>query len=455
MKNWSAVLLCLLVVCGPCRTVFAEINIVDSLEWMAIDAPFVVRGKVTGLKDTKGPGSVVYRDVTIAVEETVKGQRQDETINIRLRLLGVDKAGIEWQHSGHSYLFFLCRGRARDDQALTGWWVLRESRQSVIDLNQPQRVYTADLKWAKDGAAILGAVREQAAHHGLPGYVGAPNIFKAQIGYLRLEIPLDTEFFNEVYARSSCYINVPADEKYRPLALSKARSEKYYERAEGAAMLRNFPRPETSKLLRAMLVDPGEAQWMSGSDQLVNVSYPVRLAAYEALVALGEYPETLPLFERKPTTAEIQKVRETYWKHSMREVVPKDWIVASIQSAKEPAGWTRSSGGEGIAVECRSSGITIQDPRSRPYQPFLTLYVMPIDWEGTSGKETGEKLRGGKYIPPDPDLLDRQIDTAQYLGHQDPRTHGARRFFSSTVGHAGWDNPADRLIQYFGLSVDP
>jgi hypothetical protein len=439
---------------GLSRVAIAEINIVDSLEWMTIDAPFIVRGKATGLEDIKGPGSVIYRDVTIAVEEIFKGQLADKTIKIRLRLFTGDKTALEWQYSGHCYLFFLRQGRAEDDKTLADQWVLRENRQSIINLDQPRRVYTAELKEARNAAAILNTVRTWATHKALHGFIGEPNIFKPQVGYLRLKIPWDTEFINEVCARSACYINVPVDEKYRPLAMTKAHSKEHNERANGAAMLRNFPGTETVKLLTTMLADPGEAKWMSGRDQLVNITYPVRQVAYEVLVALGEKPDK-PLIERKLTKAEIRNVRDEYWKNSMRELLPKDWSVASIQSVKEPGGWTRIRGGDGIAIECRSSKLIVQDQVTGLHQPALMLYVMPMNWEGTSSKEDGEKIRDGNYSAPTSTLMERQINQTQYLGHEDPKSSGARKFFISINGHTGWYNPSEQLIRYFGLSINP
>jgi len=292
----------------------AEINIVDSLEWMAMDAPLIVRGRVTEVKDTKGPGDATYRDVTIAVDEVIKGKLGEKAVVVRLRLFTEDKAGLAWKESGHSYLFFLRKGRAADDEALADRWVLRDARQSAVDLDKPEKTYFADMTKAGKADDILKAVREYAKKESKFPEVDEPNYFKPQAGYLRLEVPFASEIHGELYGGSACYLNVPADEKYRPLAMKKAQSEHAWERAKGADMLRNYPGKETVELLTKLLQDPGEAKWGSDNSGLVRVSYPARAAAYDALRALGEKPEK-PVLERKPTDEEIRQDQEERRKH--------------------------------------------------------------------------------------------------------------------------------------------
>jgi hypothetical protein len=287
----------------------AEINLVDSLEWMTVDSPLIVRGKVLGSGDTGGPGAVVYRDVKVRVQDALKGDPGGQTVTVRLRLVGADQTASAWARDGHSFLFFLRKGQDEGDAALTGRWVLRETRQSAIDLNRPKGAYTADMRRARDSAEILRLVRRYAARKPPRRAVGAPNIFKAQDGYLRLEIPFDAPFFSEVFAGSTCYINVPVEAKHRPLALARARSADLHERAAGADLLRNFPGEDTVKLLRALLRDPGESRWTGQNGELVRISYPVRAAAYDSLRALGEAPER-PVLERPPSAEEVRKARQ-------------------------------------------------------------------------------------------------------------------------------------------------
>ena len=153
----------------------AEINIVDSLEWMAVDAALVVKAKVVGYEETKGPGAVVYRDISLRVEEALKGELKGERLVVRRRDLGPDTSTLDqWKDTGRSLLFFLRPGRASDDKRLAGRWVLRESRQSLIDLRRPARVYKADGTFARDAAEILRIVRRYATRKRPDLAVGEP-----------------------------------------------------------------------------------------------------------------------------------------------------------------------------------------------------------------------------------------------------------------------------------------
>ena len=67
-----AFVLALLLVLVPALAA-AEINMADSIEWVAADSDLVVRGKVTAVAKRKGPGDVVWYDVTFGVAETLKG----------------------------------------------------------------------------------------------------------------------------------------------------------------------------------------------------------------------------------------------------------------------------------------------------------------------------------------------------------------------------------------------
>jgi hypothetical protein len=283
----------------------AEINIVDSLEWMSVDARLIVRGKVVRCDDVQGPGDVTYRDTTVEIAEVIKGKPEGKTVTIRLRFLGKDTAGAAWKESGHTYLFFLTQGKVADDKNLAGHWVLREWHYSVVDLDKPGKVYTAEMKPADDGKAILATVKKYAAMP-MPRDVGEPNVFKPQRGFLRFEVPPDSPIFVELWSGSSVYLHVPAEEKLRPFVFALARSKDASERARGADMLRSYPGKETVKLLNELLNDPAESRWIGANGKLTKISYNVRRAAYDSLLDLGEKPEK-PVFEREPTAADQKK----------------------------------------------------------------------------------------------------------------------------------------------------
>jgi len=424
----------------------SEINIVDSLEWMAMDSPLIVRGKVVGLQETKGPGTVIYRDVVIEVEEWLKGKFQGKNLTIRLR--GYTTYDAEaLKANGHSCLFFLARGKAEDRKPLEGWWVPRDHWQSIVDLEEPKRVYTGDMTRPKNAEEILKITKEYAAREKPGPGVGSPNIFKPQGGYLRLPIAPDAEFFREVFCGSACYLNVPAEEKYRPIAMKLAKSHDIKERRRGADMLRNYPGPETVKLLTALLADPYESRWARGPDELVKIVYPARLAAYDALIALGEKPEK-PVVERQPTKEEIRSHRDDHWKSAVGEVLPEGWRVISIKTAKEPIFWTRSAGGDGIAIEARNPKVTLQSPLTGPYHPSFTLFVMPMEWEGED-RRNGGKVDERKFVRTRGSVMIDQTYKADYLGH-----NGTRHFFCALPQSAGDFDPHKAVTRYFALKIE-
>jgi hypothetical protein len=283
----------------------AEINLADSLEWMCLDAPLIVRGCATDIKETRGPGAVVYRDVTVQAAEVLKGKVDGKAVTVRLRVIGDDAIGKDWL-AGRPLLLFLRPGDPHDDKELGGRWVLREAHQSAIDLRQPKRVFGADFKHVGDTEAILAVARRYAARANDRAAVGAPNVFKAQRGFLRLEVPFDAAIHRDLYAGSACYLNVPAEERFRPLVTARLRSASAHDRAQAADMLANYPGPDTVKALKALLDDPAEDHVVQQGGRLVAVRYPVRAAAYEALRALGERPAA-PVLERAPTAEESRR----------------------------------------------------------------------------------------------------------------------------------------------------
>jgi hypothetical protein len=283
----------------------AETNIVDSLEWTTVSSRLIVTGKVVRTEDTKGPGDVVYRDVTIEVADVLKGKFDGKRLTIRVRLLGNDRTGLDWKESDRPHLFLLTQGNPGDDKNLGGQWVPRSYEGAVVDLEKPRKVYTSDLKRADDGKAIVALVKKYAATK-LPREVDAANVGTPRRGFVRLDVPGDSPIFGELWGGSAVYINVPAEEKYRPMATALARSNNGGERRLGAEMLRNFPGEQTVRILKELLRDPAETKWVGAGNKIVNITYDVRRAAYDSLIDLGEKPAR-PLFERDPAAGDQEK----------------------------------------------------------------------------------------------------------------------------------------------------
>jgi hypothetical protein len=443
--NAVAVLLAVLA----CPSAHARTVIVDSLEWMSADAPLIVEGTVMAAEDTVEAPHGTFRDITIRVINVVKGLHEAKALKVRLGRSNLHRAkrGLEWRDSGHKYLFFLRRGQeATDGKPLAEQWVLREWGQSVVDLEKPTEVYKANMTLAMTEEEILRIVRQYARWKPLVAIAKSQYVSHSQSGHVRLEIQGSAH----IHTRVGSYINVPAEETYRGWAMSMARSDQVRDRERGADALRNYPGPETIVLLGKLLEDAGEAKWSSQAlvDPLVRVAYPVRMAAYDALLTLGENPEK-PLFERQPTPLEQRRAVEDRWTRSLSEVLPKGWLVHSIESASAPAGWERIAGGDGLHLLCRTP-VPVDSPKIGVHQPHFSVYVMPRNWEGRNRTVPGEALKNQAYTPPSgtPDR-DQPMMSARYMGQCSNR-YG---YFGSTVGHAGWADPHAVLVKYFGLKV--
>ncbi len=299
MKLHRAIATAILVIATCAR---AETTVVDSLEWQAADAPLIVQAKVADLAEWHGRGQVIYRDIKLSDVKVLKGDIKPEVIAFRVRVVGDDPAGSAWKTSGDTYIFFLMSGKNETDSEMGEHWVLRSAR-SVVDLDHPNRVFTAAMQEATDRDEILKTIASYKDATAGATPVGEPNIFKPQRGYVRLEIPLGSPIFNQVWAGSSSYINVPADKKAHEIALALSRSKNVVDRISAAEMLLNYPSLETTKILTEMLADAAESHTYA-DQKLIGIGYPVRAAAYQTLLDLKEKTEK-PILERPPTQAEI------------------------------------------------------------------------------------------------------------------------------------------------------
>jgi len=431
MRNVALVALSLLVGGGS----WAEIVAVDSLEWMTVDAQAVIRAKVTGHRDTKGPDGAGCREITLRVEDAIKGDVTGRTLTVRRHGLGPNPGMVDhWQRTGHALLLFLRKGRAEDGKALAGQWVLRDPQRSIIDLDGPPLAYLADMTASRDADKIMEVVRHYAARSRPLLKAGAPNVFRPQAGYARLEIPPSAKIYGFVYSGSTCYIHVPIEPAHRELALARIRDGSPHVRASGADLLRNFPGPETVRILTDLLDDPVEAQSCRGPGELVLVTYPVRKAACDALRALGGKPEE-PAFAREPTAAEVVAYRNAYWTDAAHRAIGdhgKRWK-ATVQDVAAPPLWTRLHGPDGLAIRCVRPAEAPGRPKS-PGRVVVTLYAMPRDWSGRSSLDTGERLLDGKYTAAGAEEQAPQEAPPRYLG----LTSGRHLFYAGTGVPRGW-----------------
>ncbi len=288
-------------------TVHARIHIARSLEWMAVDAPLIVRGVVTEIRTTKG----VFvkqplwdvQEVTIAVHETLKGASQ-QTVAFRWLNSKYESADA-WKADGHERLFFLTHGDPDYYGVdLTQDWVLYGGYPYVpIDLVTVTKApVAADMTVAKTADQVLGTVKERLAQANskLPmvarpdvhvGFAYAPN------GAVRLEVPETAEAYAALWSGSVCFLIVPADERYRLDAIQMVRSTDYGQRIKGVQILSSYPSDDTITLLKDLLADPGTNG--AAHQERKYEQYGIREAAWQALQRFGvDVPQ--PVLEKWP-----------------------------------------------------------------------------------------------------------------------------------------------------------
>ena len=291
----------LALVLGFSTTAQARIHIGRSLEWMTVDAPFIVRGVVTDVHTTKG----VFveqplwdvQEVTIAIHETLKGSPQ-QTVTFRWLNSGYESAE-SWKADGHERLFFLTHGASdyygvdfRQD------WVLYGGYPDVpVNLVTVAKVpVAADMTVPKTAEQILGKIKarlEQAAKAKLP-MVSRPDVhvgFDAPNGAVQLEVlPENSEAYAALWSGSACFLIVPADERYQLEALQMIRSNDYTQRLQGIDILSAYPSDDTINMLKDLLSDPGtheETQYSFDGKEHKKEKYGVREFAWQALKRLG------------------------------------------------------------------------------------------------------------------------------------------------------------------------
>ena len=430
-----------------CASVSAEISIVDSIEWMAVDTPLIVVGTVAHCATTKSrPGT--YVTITVQIDEALKGEPGGETVTFRMSNPYRDETCATWQEDGHPRLFFLRKGIPNDGGNIDGHWTPRDWRHAIIDLNKPEHVCSEDMTLLTNADEILKVVRQWRAWQPPElAEVAEHSIHQPQEGYLRLEPPGDSPVYRDIWADSTCYINVPAAEKYRPMVMKMLRSGQTSQIAAGANMLRNYPGDDTVDVLTQLLRNPRMSAWSKGAGLLDRYSYDVRKAAYDSLLALGATPEK-PVLERAPGESEAREFRRRHWHQTMRDILPRGWTV-EVQEIAQPPGWERLAGGDGITITCFPGWVLFADVIGDVAVPAFNLYVMPLDWEGRGGGGAGA-LIGGKHAAHMGVITDLTVRPARYLGRCS-RGH----FFGSpgADGHEGWDDPYGDVIRHFKLEI--
>ncbi|MBI3271653.1 MAG: hypothetical protein HYZ53_21865 [Planctomycetes bacterium] len=270
----TAVLLTVAALLVP-RSLEAEINVAESLDWLAASRPAIALGEVLANEGEAAPKALwLNRTTSVAVKRPLFGEpaaRATFTRHVPIES-PAPKPGAEF------LLFFATDGTV----------------DCAIELAAPPEAghgvaYAKDFRILRTREEILRLVEERVARRkapkegaGAPPEAGPPRS-------LRLETPEASEAFRSLFSGSACYLIVPADAEYQPKLLEETRSKDVRTRARAAWRLAQYPGPDTVETLRALLTDDGVdvLRTLRNGKQEEERVYTVRQAAYAALKALG------------------------------------------------------------------------------------------------------------------------------------------------------------------------
>ncbi|MCH7727919.1 MAG: HEAT repeat domain-containing protein [Planctomycetes bacterium] len=380
------------------RAATAEIMVAPSLEWLTCKAEVIVVGKIKGITVTKGRGSVIFEDCVVGVEQTLKGNVTGKRVEFTLRKFNNGPSVNAFVNSKDGAIFFLSQSKDHGSERHLDGKLVPTSlsmQMSVFDLSKPQdKIYSKEMKFVRNKKEILATVRQWSmspVKHSLWS-----------------EVPFDSPIFKKLWAGSSVYLLVPAEEKFRGKFMKLARSQNPHERAKAAGELQKFPGPETEAVLRELMKDDAESFSYYSADQIGSVIFHVRLAASRSLKALGKPVPDIQL-RRAPTKQEHRDLRVKYWTQSIKEGLKENWT------------------------------ITVNDGASRVFNGLQRTIVV------VSCKQ-GDRMAKFTLVPKEWPANERPKNG--YLGINGKKTQGARHFFLSG------DLPDDvqkRFVQYFGL----
>jgi hypothetical protein len=379
-RGLRAVLSAVLVL-SSARLASAEITGATSVEWLSCAAEVIVNGTVRKQATAAGPVSVRYKDVTLDVEEVIKGDPATKSIEFTWRHLEQDSSPT-WLKEGARVLVFLAKSKDHGpERRLDNRWVpLTDSgRPLVVGLSMtPDRIYSKEMAMVTDVDELLKIVR-----------IWAKSPLKHSIS---MDVPWSSPIHNRLFGGSAVYLTVPAEEKYRLDFIRQARSAVAHERASAAKNLASYPGEETTAILQELLKDNSEIVSSYANDQIESVLYYVRAAAAQSLESLGTKVPDIAL-KRKPTDEEQRAQREQAWKRSFAEALKDGWTIAVAD------GRTR-------VLEGRARTIVVVTCQRGDERAAFTL--VPKEWPANDVDVTG----------------------LTYLGTNGVNSQGGRRFYS-------------------------
>ncbi len=389
-----------LLLLGTANPGFAEIRVAPSLEWLSCSADAIVIGNCVRLTATPGPGDVIYEDYVVEVQEVVKGDLKDKQINFTWRQIDASQSAMHLLKAKRGVLLFLAKSKDHGpEQRMNDKWVplTPEGNPWIVDLSKlPKGIFSKEMKSISEEPEMLRIVREWA---------------KSPVKQsLWLEVPFESPIFNQLYSGSSCYLMVPAEEKYRAGFMTLARSREAHDRAKAASELAKYAGKETEAVLRELLKDDAESVSHYANDEIASVNYHVRAAAYQSLKALGQQlPEVA--MERKPTAVEQRALREKAWKASFAQALKDGWTI------------TVTDGPSRVVDQREQFIVRVTCNRQKD---LATFTLVPKDWP----------------------LQGINVEGMEYLGTNGLHNQGGRRFYRQG------ELPGEvtkAIIAYFGL----
>ncbi len=407
----------------------ATIGTTASLEWLAVQTPLIVRGSVLESNDyTKEhkPGDQ-FRRLTLQVDEVIKGKYAAPTIIVETTFDVHDAGEIGKAEKGHPYLCFLYPDDREKQAALYGCRYVN-TEPVLIDLQHPRHVYLANMKYADKPETILTVVRKWVAwkpaaqSKTLPEKLSDAFIAPGD-GSVRLSVMNDDIGADLSTAQNAVLLQVPLSKETHQLVLERSRRPDILTGREGAMLLRYFPGRESERQLYGLL---HSSLTMPQGDELTGVThviYPVRQAAYESLLALGNKVKQ-PEVSRQLSSGERVTAVRHWWTALAAQCLGRGWTCIGVRMVSTPEGWLRTAGGEGFAVSCVNRKATVNDDD----HPQFTIYLMPGNWEGHQRNKSGEKFHPASYLGCNADY----------------------RVYSSSIGDADQVDPA-AIARHFSL----
>lgn len=292
-----ALLVVALILAAPRRST-AEINMADSIEWMTADSDRVVVARVAKLTETKGPGQVVWSQVTFAISQTVKGPTTKQ-VDVMVRHLTGDTPA-KWKADNRELLLFLVdakRRAIRDGEC-------REGAPCTSDYARAPFAIRAG-RWGEGDALKLdGSAKAFTIDHAVIGKradliakASAAATSKATAAF-QMDLPLGSAAGQALYSGSAVFLYVPIDAALERAAIHWIASTDARVREQGVVALAHFQSRANTERLEKLLLDTATHDVTEGDKPTVRRFF-VRKRAHDVLRAWG-VPHTTPPIDTKP-----------------------------------------------------------------------------------------------------------------------------------------------------------